>query len=159
MIPPRFIEVLRQIRDRLEGQEIHWAVVGSLGLAMRGLPLEPHDIDIMSDEAGAYEIERALPEFVKKPVYLRESETLRSHFGELEIDGVKVEIMGDLRIRSSDGTWEELVTMRQNMQIVFFEGMRVPALSLECEHRASMRLGRDERAEMIGEHLRRGEFR
>jgi len=159
MIPPRFIEVLRQIRDRLEGQETHWAVVGSLGLAMRGLPLEPHDIDIMSDEAGAHEIERVLSEFVKKHVYLREGETLRSHFGELEVNGVKVEIMGDLRIRSPDGTWEELVAMRQNMQIVFFEEMRVPVLSLECERRASLRLGRPERAEMIREHLTRLELR
>jgi hypothetical protein len=42
---------------------------------------------------------------------------------------------------------------------VLFEGIRVPVLSLECEHAASIRLGRDERAEMIGEHLRRGALR
>src|SRR4030042_329572 len=137
MISPRFMSVLQQIHDRLKGREIRWTVVGSMGLALRGLPLEPHDIDIMSDDIGAYEIERVLSEFVKKPVYLRESDTLRSHFGELEIDGVKVEIMGDLRIRASDGTWEELVDMQKDTQVAFVEDMRLPVLSFECEQWAS----------------------
>lgn len=159
MIPPRFMSVLHKVHDRLRGREIRWIVVGSTGLALRGLPLEPHDIDIMSDDIGAYEIERAFSEFVKKQVSLRESKTLRSHFGELEIDGVKVEIMGDLRIRSPDGTWEELVDMQKNTLVAFVEDMRLPVLSFECEQSASKRLGRNERAEMIDEHLRREQLR
>lgn len=95
MIPQTHLEVLRRLYERLEDAGVNWVVTGSLGFALQGIPLEPHDIDIQTDRDGAYEIESLFSEFVVKPVEFRESEAIRSHFGVLMIDGVRVEIMGE----------------------------------------------------------------
>ncbi|MEJ2351403.1 MAG: hypothetical protein P8Y03_16570, partial [Anaerolineales bacterium] len=77
------LEVLRKILTQLKDRPVNWAVTGSLGMALQGVPVEVHDIDIHTDGDGAYEIERYLAEFVVKPVRYRESEHIRSHFGVL----------------------------------------------------------------------------
>jgi hypothetical protein len=71
-------------------------MTGSVGFALQGVLIEPKDIDIQTDERGAYEIERRLSEFVTKRVTFFSPERIRSHFGELMIDEIKVEIMGDI---------------------------------------------------------------
>jgi hypothetical protein len=35
-----------------------WAVTGSLGMALQGMELAVHDIDLQTSREGAYEIER-----------------------------------------------------------------------------------------------------
>jgi len=149
MVSPQFINVLRKIHNRLKDCDVNWAVVGSLGLALRGIPIEPHDIDIMTDRLGAYEIGRIFLESVTKRVAPRTSETIQSHFGALEIDGVKVEIMGDFRVRLRDGIWEKPLEMTQYKQMAHVEEMLVPVLSLECEYQLSLKLGRTDKAEML----------
>ena len=54
------LDVLRLLHQRLEGSSAVWALTGSLGMVLQGLPLEPHDIDLQTDPVGAYEIERRL---------------------------------------------------------------------------------------------------
>ena len=46
---------------------------------------------------------RCFSEFMTRAVALRTSERIRSHFGAAEIDGVSVEIMGDIRKRTEGG--------------------------------------------------------
>jgi hypothetical protein len=58
MVPQEYINVLRILYGRLEEHCIRWAVTGSLGFALRGIPLQPADIDIQTDRSGAYEAER-----------------------------------------------------------------------------------------------------
>jgi len=97
MIDPNYTKVLEIIYPRLSQEPIPvWAITGSLGFALQGLEIEVHDVDIQTDCEGAYEIERRLSEYSIRPVIHSETERIRSHFGALEIEGVKVEIMGDL---------------------------------------------------------------
>jgi hypothetical protein len=146
-IQPQLLQVLRKIYLRLNGRNLNWAVVGSLGLAIRGAPIQPKDIDIRTDGAGAYELERIFSECVVSPVSFKTSEKIRSHFGALNIDGVKVEIMGDLQIRNQDGTWQALTDMAEIRQIEAFEDMEVPVLSLAWEYESYSKLGRADRAQ------------
>ncbi|MCW5852548.1 MAG: hypothetical protein KIT87_20910, partial [Anaerolineae bacterium] len=64
-----------------------WAVTGSVGMALQGIPVEPHDIDLQTDAAGAYEIQRRLAEYSVQPVAFLAGERMRSHFGRLVIEG------------------------------------------------------------------------
>lgn len=153
MVDSRFLSALGKIRARLEKSNVKWALVGSLGMAIRGIPIEPHDIDIITDEAGAYEIERLLSQFVLRRVAFRTSDMIQSHFGTLEIDGVRVEIMGDFRIKNSVGNWEESLDLDKHMQIVQIEGEGVPVLRPEWEYQTSLKLGRREKAEMVKTYL------
>jgi len=148
-IDPTYLNVLRQIYTRLMDSDINWVVTGSLGFALQNVPVTAHDIDLQTDEAGAYEIERLLSEFATRNVVFSATENIRSHFGALTIDDIRVEIMGNISKRLEDGTWEEPVELERYRQCVEVEGMRVPVLSLEYEYQAYMKLGRIEKAQML----------
>jgi hypothetical protein len=149
MIDPAFIAVLRQIVTELQDSTVNWVLTGSLSFALQGLPLEPHDIDIQTDEQGAYEIERRFASQVSRRVAFSAGERMRSHLGALLIDGIEVEIMGDIQKRLEDGSWESPVDLNSHRRFVNFEGMQVPVLSLEYEAQAYQKMGRLERAEML----------
>ena len=148
-IPPQLLGVLRKLCGRLDSRDLNWAVVGSLGLALRGAPIEPRDIDLMTDEAGAYELERVFSEFVVSPISFRTSERIQSHFGALNIDGIKVEIMGNFQIRIQNGAWQAPPDMAKIKQMVVVEDLEIPILSLVWEYESYSKLGRLDRAEAV----------
>jgi hypothetical protein len=157
MIDSKYLVVLRKIYTRLNNTNVNWAVTGSLGFALQGVPVEFNDIDIQTDEGGAYEIERCFSEFMTKRITFSSTDRIRSHFGELMIDGIKVEIMGDIQKRLEDGSWEKPVDLEHHKRVIEVEGMQVPVLSLEYEYQAYLKLGRIRKAEMLrkwlhGEH-------
>lgn len=141
----RHMEALRLIAGRLEDPGLKWAVTGSVAFVLRGIPWPaPSDIDIQTDEAGAYEVEKKLAEYCTRPVSLSAAEQIRSHFGELQIGGIKVEIMGDIQHRLPDGSWSEAVDIGAKRKWVEVDGLRLPVLSLTYEAEAYERLGRKE---------------
>jgi len=148
MIANDHLKVLGKIVSCLKDSPINWVVTGSLGMALQGVPIQVHDIDIQTDKDGAYEIERCFPEYVVEPVRYSESEKVRSYLGMLEIEG-KVEIMGDIQKRLGDQSWEKPVKVEYYRRWVEVGGMRIPVLSLEYEHQAYLKLGRIEKAEML----------
>ena len=155
MIDARYINVLSKIYRKLEKKPVNWVVTGSLGFALQGLPVRPNDIDIQTDETGAYEVERLFVQRVTEPVKVREEKKMRSHFGVLNIDGVRVEIMGDIRKKTETGDWGDPVELDRFKEYVEISGMRVPVLSLSYEYRAYLALGRVEKAMMLKEWLAR----
>lgn len=153
MIDPAHLAVLRKIYIRLCNSNVNWALTGSFSLALQGVPVQVHDIDLQTDEAGAYEIERRFAEFVIQKVHLSPAERICSHFGALMMDGIKVEVMGDVRKRREDGTWEEAEDLERLKRVVEVEGMQIPVLSLDYEYQAYLALGRIEKAEMLRKWL------
>jgi hypothetical protein len=149
MIHPAFLAALRKIITQLEDSPVNWVLTGSLSFALRGLPLEPHDIDLQTDEPGAYEIERHFASCVHRKVAFSSTEHIRSHFGALLIEGVVVEIMGDLQKRGEDGAWEPPVDLERHKRFVHVDGLDIPVLSLAYEAEAYRKLGRREQAELL----------
>ena len=149
------LDILQMIYTRLVESQVIWAVTGSLGMALQGMEVEVHDIDLQTDPAGAYEIERLLSKFVTVPVRYVVSKRIRSHLGKLEINGVQVEIIGGVQKQLGDGSWEEPVRVESYRRWVELEGMRIPLLSLEYEYQAYLRMGRIEKAEMIKQWLQK----
>ena len=153
MISPNHSRALKIIYGRLRETEIVWVITGSLGFPLRGMEFEVLDIDLQTDAAGAYGIGNAFSESVVRKVRHSVSENIVSHFGELEIEGVKVEIMGGLQKKSPDGTWEPPVQVERHREFVPFEGLMLPVLSLEYEEQAYRKLGRTEKADRIRDWL------
>jgi hypothetical protein len=153
MIKHNHFEVLHKIYARLNHSNVNWVITGSLGFALQGVPVEVNDIDIQTDKEGAYEIERQFSEFVIRKVTFSSTDKIRSHFGTLMIDGIKVEIMGDIQKRLDDGSWEDPVNLEKYKKFVEIQGMKIPVLSLEYEYQAYLRLGRIDKAEMLRKWL------
>jgi hypothetical protein len=152
-IDPRLIAVLLAIHDVLEGKGVRWAVMGSLNHALQGLEIQPRDIDICTDERGAYAMERLHEEYVTHRVSYKEGEGVRSHFGEFKIDGVTVEIIGDMEIRADDGVWTPLSD--GPYRHVTEAEASIPVRTLEQEVETYIGLGRVERAEKLRELFER----
>lgn len=153
MIDLTHLKVFRKIYVRLKDTDVNWVVTGSLSFALQEVPVTPHDIDIQTDATGAYEIERYFSSFVIRSVVFSSTEKIRSHFGALMIDGIKVELMGDIQKQLADGSWEEPVDLERHKRFVEVEGMQIPVLSLEYEYEAYLKLGRFERAHMLKDVL------
>jgi hypothetical protein len=149
MIPVQYLQVLKKIVVCLKDISINWVVTGSVGMALQGMPLEVHDIDLQTDKDGAYEIERLFAESVVNPVRNIESDHIRSHLGKFEIAGIQVEVMGDIQKRLENQSWEEPVRVESYRQWVEIDGVQVPVLSLEYEYQAYLRLGKTSQAEKI----------
>jgi len=149
MIDPIYLKTLRKICDRLNNRPLHWVITGSLGMALQGMDIQVHDIDIQTDRYGAYEIGNIFSEYVVEPVHYLASERIRSHFGVLDIDGVKIDIMGDVQKFLGDQTWEEPINVQRYKYWIKFNNLRIPVMSLEYEYKAYRKLGRTRQAEKI----------
>ncbi len=152
-IPPAFTAVLDLILDRLEGLGHPWALTGSLSIALRGMPLVPRDIDLQSDRAGAVAMAARMSAYQVEQVQLRESEQIRSYIGHLEMEGLKVEIMGDVQKRGPAG-WDPAPDLSRWIETIPFRGRQLPVLSLGYEAEAYQRMGRARRAAQIRAHAR-----
>ena len=149
-LSPPFLAALETLCARLD--DLRWAVTGSTNLALRGVPVEPSDIDLMTDEAGAYEVEARFEDRITKPVAPSQSveKHISSHFGALAIGGVRVELMGGVE-HLVDGEWVPAtpVTDRESLA---GEGMEIPAMPIEAEREGYRELGRDDRVRLIDAH-------
>lgn len=115
--------------------------------------MEPGDIDVQTSREGAYAIAECFAEDVVEPVSFSAADRVRSHFGRLVLADVPVEVMGGVQKRRLDGTWEPPVDVAEHRETVSVEGLDVPVLSLEYEAEAYKRLGRQERATLLAEHV------
>ncbi len=149
MLPLAHIKALHVLYARLANTDIHWAITGSTSFALQGIPIEVHDIDLQTDELGAYRIQDVLKEYVVRPVALQETIRIKSHFGLLDIACVLVEVMGGIQKRRLDGSWEPPVDPVHYRHFVIYEGLQLPVLSLECEIEAYLKLGRLEKAKFL----------
>jgi predicted nucleotidyltransferase len=138
-------KVLEYLVKKLKG--INWALVGSTNLAIQGVDIKPHDIDILTDKEGIYAIEKILKRFEKEPVMFRETKQFKSNFGIFEIDDIKIEVMENLQNRIKN-KWVRTNDLSKR-KFIKFEGIELPVIPLEEEYRVYKKLGRIERANKI----------
>lgn len=54
--------------QRVKGADIHWWLVGSCAACVRGIPLNPHDVDIMLDHADIPMINQLFADVIIEPI-------------------------------------------------------------------------------------------
>ncbi len=142
-VKPRWRSVLRRIARRLDGAGVAYKVVGGASLALHSVPVPVRDLDIETDAEGAYRFGALFAPHVVEPVALRESQVYRSHIGRFEIDGLSVEILGDLH-RREGARW--VPTAATTETTVHLDDVPVRVSWLEEETLAYIRRGRLDRA-------------
>ena len=115
---------------------------------IHGMFFDVNDIDIQTDKAGAYKINELLKIYEVTPVSFSSTDIIRSHFGRFEINGISIEVMGDIQ-KMNNGDWEEIINLQPLIQWQTYKDMRLPVLDIRYEEMAYRVLGRYERAETL----------
>jgi hypothetical protein len=123
-------------------------LAGSFSLALQGVDVVPHDLDLMTDRQGAFTINALLKKYEKKKVEYSETENVCSFFGVFEIQGVKVEVMGDYKEKQGN-KWVSLSKRLVNPRIIEVDGMRIPVSPLEDQLISYERSTRPKDAEKV----------
>lgn len=120
------------ISNKLKNQDIKWCVIGSSSLALQNVNVKPPDIDILTDKEGAYKINTLLKTYEITPVKFSKTVQFSSHLGTFLINGIKVEIMGDLSIFIK-GKWSQEIRKRlHSRKNVNYKGNVIPVSPLEA---------------------------
>lgn len=148
-----YLDAIERLVTDLD-DEVTWAVTASANLALRGFPVDPGDVDVLTDEAGARRIVDHFSEAVSRPLTpptsVREG-NIRSHYGELSLAGTSVDVMGDVQLREPDrgpGEWNPVVDPGQR-EFLAVDGGQVPVMPLSYERRCYAALGRDEKLDLL----------
>lgn len=148
-LPEQHAQVLVLLIEKIDPAELPWSLTGSAGLRLQGVDISVNDLDLQTDAQTIYILEQKLIEFMKVPVHVWESEHTLSHHGQAEINGLQVELLGDMRHRSRAGIWEPTVDIASVRVWVNWRELQVPVLSLKHESRAYEKMGRMQKAELI----------
>ncbi len=141
--PSSWKTVLRRLAAGLDALGLDYKVAGGTSAALHGVDVPVKDIDLEMSAGSAYRFQEHYHEFTLHPVALSESPQYRSHYGTFQIDGVLVDVMGDLQWREG-GEWRPIQT--RTLALLDLDGQPVRTSWLEEETLAYIRRGRLERA-------------
>ena len=134
------------IQRLTEVQDI-WAITGGCNLYLRGCINCAKDIDIVTSKQGVVEIARKLDGQVMK-IQKTEAENVRSYFFSTEMNGVKIEVMGDPE-NKINGIWILNSTWVKLIEFIQLNNMLIPVESLEYEFLIDNIIGNINRANLI----------
>ena len=154
-LPEQHAVVLSLLVEKIPPTEYLWALTGSAGLRLQGVDLSIHDLDLQTDAKTVFLLEKELAECMKVPVQPWESEHTLSYHGQAELNGLQVELLGDIRHRQPDGTWGMSLDLKSLLVWVEWRGLEIPVLSLDHEAMAYEKMGRRQKAELIRSAIRK----
>jgi len=126
-----------------------WAVSGSAALSLHGLAVDPQDLDLVADAAGATELVDGLGDLVRKDVAPWDRGDVRAARRALAVlDGIDVEILVDVeavvlgaRVLGSPNL--------KNVDYIIIDDRRIPVLPLSTMLSILDATGKGERAAMV----------
>lgn len=154
-LPEQHAQVLAFLIEKIHPFDFVWVLTGSAGLRLQGVDISVNDLDVQTDAQTIYVLEQKLAEYMKVSVHVWESAHTLSHHGQAEINGLQVELLGDMRHRSSAGIWEPARDITSFREWVNWRELQVPVISLKHEALAYEKMGRTQKAELIRSAIKR----
>ncbi|MEO0460887.1 MAG: hypothetical protein AAF219_08585 [Myxococcota bacterium] len=151
---PAFDSAVRVLVEKIP-RSVVWALAGGGAVYLQGRARHPADLDIQCDGEGAYRIAELFPDSITLPTAYRETHAIKSYYGVLEIEGVVVELVGQLSRRFETG-WETPVVVKGQRRWVRYRNTDIPVMSLEYELYSKQNLGQQEKAREIEQLLQSG---
>jgi len=123
LLSPDLENVLYNISSVLSKMRIAWILVGSTASCLNGVNVKPKDIDIIVKTEDVYVVDRifASAYSVLRRVKYSSNGVYSSHYGIFETQGVKIEVMADLKICGElgclDVDFEELYSLSRRIEL------------------------------------------
>ena len=137
-----------------------WAVGGSASLALRGLPIDPRDIDLLADDMAVAQLVDGLQGAIvndETPWDRGDVRALRRVLA--VVHGVEVEILVGVEAIGPSGDVVVATPNLDHVDRVVLNGRRVPVLPLSTMRVLLEATGSWERAAMVREAIGRGDAR
>lgn len=152
--PVPWEDTLEALMDRIRGHALHWYLVGSTALAVRGIEVAPGDVDIVTDDDGAERLNDLLAEYLVEPPQ-RSPGWIWDSFGRAFLGG-RLEWVGGVNAGADRPAVSDFgPAAASRLEVVTWRGVdiRVPPLDLQLA--VSERRGMTDRADRIRERLLR----
>ena len=145
--------ILRYLVSQISPEEYPWVLTGSAALRLQGVDIPVNDLDLHTNKETVYILEKMLNEFMKVSVHPWESPYMFSLHGQAEIEGITVELIGEIQHRSLEDEWENPVDIVSQRIWVTWQGHEIPVFPLEFEAQSYEKMGRNEKARLIREAI------
>lgn len=145
-----FQRALAELSERLESQDLRWAVVGSTSLALQGMDVQPRDIDIVVRREDLESVrQRFASEYPSSVRTVTHAAGEPTHEFTVMLDGVPVQIMAE----SASGPYVAKLLAGRTVPIRL-QDETVPCLALDAEAEAYNETGRPKKAKRIRDFQR-----
>lgn len=153
VLPVPWALCLEALLARLDGQGLQWWLVGSTALAVRGLPVTPHDVDLVVQAQGSARMADLLADCLVEPVFDSRG-WIWDWFGRCFLHA-RLEWVGDVNAATEqNGPADFGPTALARSEVILWRGhsLRVPPLDLQLL--VSERRGLTGRADLIRAWMR-----
>jgi hypothetical protein len=160
-----------KIGTTMKDAQAKWAFGGDAGEVIKGVNVKTDHLEIVTTNAGTKEVCRLLADYVTLapaavekrlprdadfggktlPIYIK------SHYAELTVDGVRVEVYGDLQFKVAEWDWGDPIDYE--VEMVNIIGKNVPTIPLRLKSELDLGLGWLDRVELISDAMMRSQHR
>src|SRR5208337_4971382 len=96
MVEAKFIEAIEIIYEKLRKEQIKWALVGSTNMALQGMDINPHDLDIVMRFEDLGKMQLLFSEYGPSQVTKLDNHTANEVWDvKVNIHSVEVQIFGE----------------------------------------------------------------
>lgn len=88
-------KALMTFADVCKQKSIQWYLSGSCCEAVRGMPINPHDIDVHIFTEQFYDVRDVFPEYIMEPFQDLGNSWAVRYFGRLCIEGIQIDVAAD----------------------------------------------------------------
>lgn len=148
----RWEEALLDFVNKLDGTDIDWWLTGSCATCLRGIAIEPHDIDIMLHSEDIYKINEIFADYIVEPIMISKGFVV-ANFGVMFINA-RVDLAFDPEsfVDNPDPVDFGPYAM-QNLEEIIWNGHKIKIPLLELQLNVNKRRGRYDRVKAIEDFL------
>lgn len=158
-----FVEVpwegaLADFADKVNGSGIDWWLTGSCATCIRGVPLRPHDVDIMLNSMDIDKIRHLFADRIVEPIVSTKGWVM-DYFGVLFM-GARIDLAFDpVDFVDNPHPADFGPFAMRHLEEIEWRGRLIKVPPLDLQLHANRRRGRHDRAALIEDHLRRSHAR
>ncbi len=149
MLNKNFEEAIKIIFKKLNSNKIKWALIGSTNMAIQGMNVQPHDLDLVVQLKDLNKMREIFSEYNASAI--KELKPLTDEPGwevKIKIKNVEVQILGE---RDTSEYVSKLLANK--LTKIKLEGIEVPCFTLDAEAQTYAETKREHKANLIREFL------
>jgi hypothetical protein len=152
LAPVPWEEALKEFCQRTQGTKINWWLTGSCAACIRGIKMNPHDVDIMTDSISIEEITDVFSDYLIEPI-VDTNGWLTKDFGVIFLHA-RIDIASDPQdILDIPEPVDCGPYAKQNLETIEWNGYEIKVPPLELQINVNKRRERMDRVKLIEEFM------